>query len=497
MSTPSQTTDAERRDEQDTRARPPGVRVYRGRRISDVLPTIRAELGPDAVILRHREGVGGGVGGFFAQRFVEVEAMPSGPRLDVYDDASDDLLDQVLAPPAPAPASDASAAQAFLERLAAAAAAEPPAPAEEPPAVPRESVLDAISAPPQRGRVNTMASFYADPSAEPESSPFAAAGSSTPIGSPAAEAAGAPAPFAPAPFAPAALAPAPLTPAPLAPAPLTPAPLAPAPEPVSVVSPLAERIHSIDPEVASAIAEELVARGASTEQADRLIDEAASHALPFVADGDLREAVRRTLARHLSALTEPPSTGSVISVVGGGGAGKTRCVAGIAAAYRGTSTLAVSCLALTPEDGGGELTRLLHTHGIAVRAADAAASATWLAGARDGGLVVVDTPAVQMNDPGRVEVLAAELAALKPDHVLVALPATLSVASARQIIERVAPLAPTGIILTHVDETDQLGVAVDLVFDTKLPLAYLHGGFALPGALVPADAHDIAGRLLP
>ena len=51
--------------------------------------------------------------------------------------------------------------------------------------------------------------------------------------------------------------------------------------------------------------------------------------------------------------------------------------------------------------------------------------------------------------------------------------------------------------MTHVDETDQLGVAVDLACDSGLPLAYLHDGLALPGALVPADPQDIAGRLLP
>ena len=76
-----------------------GVRVYRGRKISDVLPTIRAELGADAVILRHREGVGGGVGGFFAQRFIEVEAMPGAPRVDMYDDAPADSLEDLFRVP--------------------------------------------------------------------------------------------------------------------------------------------------------------------------------------------------------------------------------------------------------------------------------------------------------------------------------------------------------------------------------------------------------------
>lgn len=70
-----------------------GVRRYRGRTLDELLPRIRAELGADAVILREREGLVGGVGGFFAQRFIEVDARRGdGQSIDVYDDAPEDDL---------------------------------------------------------------------------------------------------------------------------------------------------------------------------------------------------------------------------------------------------------------------------------------------------------------------------------------------------------------------------------------------------------------------
>ncbi len=56
------------------------VQTYRGRRLEDILPQIREELGPDAVILREREGLVGGFGGFFAQRFIEVQARAAARR---------------------------------------------------------------------------------------------------------------------------------------------------------------------------------------------------------------------------------------------------------------------------------------------------------------------------------------------------------------------------------------------------------------------------------
>src|SRR3954465_5403215 len=52
----------------------PDVKTFRGRSLEEVLPRIRAELGPDAIVLRRREGLGGGGGGFFQRPSVEVDA---------------------------------------------------------------------------------------------------------------------------------------------------------------------------------------------------------------------------------------------------------------------------------------------------------------------------------------------------------------------------------------------------------------------------------------
>src|SRR3954464_6755338 len=53
---------------------PDDVKTFRGRSLEELLPQIRAELGPDAIVLRRREGLGGGVGGFFQRPYVEVDA---------------------------------------------------------------------------------------------------------------------------------------------------------------------------------------------------------------------------------------------------------------------------------------------------------------------------------------------------------------------------------------------------------------------------------------
>ncbi|HVX31638.1 MAG TPA: hypothetical protein VHA80_00730, partial [Solirubrobacterales bacterium] len=75
------------------------AKTYRGSSIEELLPRIRAELGPDAVIVSRREGLIGGIAGFFQKKCVEVDARPGGPRIDVYDDGGDGP-EQVIEPPA-------------------------------------------------------------------------------------------------------------------------------------------------------------------------------------------------------------------------------------------------------------------------------------------------------------------------------------------------------------------------------------------------------------
>ena len=60
------------------------TRKYQGGTLDELLPKIREELGDDAIVVRQREGLTGGVGGFFQKRCVEVEAragtvVPSAP----------------------------------------------------------------------------------------------------------------------------------------------------------------------------------------------------------------------------------------------------------------------------------------------------------------------------------------------------------------------------------------------------------------------------------
>jgi hypothetical protein len=61
-------------------------RIYRGRNVEELIPRIVAELGEDAVVIRHHHGLTGGFAGFFQRSFVEIEARRGAPGIDRYDE---------------------------------------------------------------------------------------------------------------------------------------------------------------------------------------------------------------------------------------------------------------------------------------------------------------------------------------------------------------------------------------------------------------------------
>src|SRR3954465_11106266 len=103
------------------------TKTFRGRTLEEVLPQIKADLGPEAEIIRQREGLTGGVGGFFQRACVEADARPGDPepprrRFDAYDDE----------PAMPEPLSDPMA---------------DPMPEFEPDPLPDESMAEGLEAP--------------------------------------------------------------------------------------------------------------------------------------------------------------------------------------------------------------------------------------------------------------------------------------------------------------------------------------------------------------
>ena len=295
----------------------------------------------------------------------------------------------------------------------------------------------------------------------------------------------------------------PLAPTSAAPSP-EPAPVAPAPEPTAVepepvpaaIVPAPAPVAGLPP-AALVAAERLVARGLRASLAEAIAHEAIAGLAPLIPGADPKELVTDALARRIPM--HPLRSGpGVIGFVGPGGAGKTRCVARLAAAHARHGTMPVSVIALRSPDGGAELRRLLAPYGVALHAVESGAEgAARIAGLRGDGLVLVDTPGVSPRSTGELRSLGAELDALAPDELHLAVPATIGPAAAQELVGGVRELGVGALVLTHTDETEMLGTVIGLAIDSGLPLSYLARGQAVEAGLRPASATDLARELVP
>ena len=180
--------------------------------------------------------------------------------------------------------------------------------------------------------------------------------------------------------------------------------------------------------------------GIGEELVQELIEAAITHVLPLMPPStSLAQTVHTALTQMIPASRPLPAGGAAIAVVGAGGSGKSACCAALVEAYREHSTLPATCVTVSP---------------------DTAFDEPALREARAQGLLLLDTPTVSGADPSSIHELAELLEQLAPDRVVLALPATLGATPAAQLVQALRPLNPTALAITHADETDQLGVAV-------------------------------------
>ncbi len=243
------------------------------------------------------------------------------------------------------------------------------------------------------------------------------------------------------------------------------------------------------------LGERLVQSGVSGQRASTLVAAAVSRRGPFSSDSELADEVRSAIASALPPPRPVPRRGA-IAVVGAGGSGKTRSVAALATAYA-EAGIPVSVASFGSPAREDELGELLHGEDVnIIPAMRTRATARAVASAREESLVIIDTASATPGDGSAIDVIAEAVRSFELDAVYLAVPATLSLPAGLKLVDGFSPFDLAGIIATHVDETDQLGVIAELAMRTSIPIAYTHTGLDLQNAIASADAGDIATSLL-
>lgn len=418
------------------------MKTYRGASIEEVLPQIRADLGPEAVIVSRREGLIGGFGGFFQKRCVEVDARGGGARIDVYDDGGGGTDAPVM--------SELGAPSKPTETII-----EPPTVMEPHPVRNDAATREGLETPAVQ-RLVGEAKPFADllqemtPQASPAPSPAARAYAAVETAS--------------------------------------------APEPVVEPEPVTEPDPDPTPEPRriAALREGMVAAGLGADLAADVVDAVVANVAPFATPSRLRTLVRNELALRLPVAPAPGPGRRHLAVVGPAGTGKTAAVARVAAAHAAAGQ-DVACLTLEPADGGASLRAMLEGSGVEVEAIAYDELAVALLGA-SAQLVLIDTPAAAPSTGVTVESLGVTLRAASVDEIHLAVRAGTASPAAVEMFENLKGLDPNRILVSAAADTSYIGAAVDVAIRTSLPIHYVAESVV---DLAPADPRDLSSRVVP
>jgi flagellar biosynthesis GTPase FlhF len=386
------------------------TKTFRGRSLEEVLPQIRAELGADAIVVRRREGLAGGVAGFFQRSYVEVDARPALDDEKPLEARNDRATAEGLASPA---------IQALVDQAA--------------------PFADALA------RAETNVGERA------QEVLLAAAQGSAGLYGPQPNHAAIVEAYEPAPFE------------------IDPPRDEVAPPRAEIVSP---GLGAERPNVADTHEQRLVAAGLSAALASDIVAEAVAHGLPFSQPRNIKKLIRTALARRMPVMSDLGGEARTIAFVGAGGSGKTSATERLAAAYA-QADAEVVVVSLRAADGGVGLSARLEPLGVSVIAARDGEQAARRLARRQAALTIVDAPGAGPADRAAVAQLAADLRTLGVGEIHLTLPATLSAAAADEQACALSPLGVTHIALTHADQTARPGAPVELAVSGRRALSYV------------------------
>ena len=479
------------------------TRTYRGGSLEELLPRIRAELGDDAVVVRQREGLTGGVAGFFQRRMVEIEARRGQSSLGVDWFAAEPEEEHVVTPSPRFIAQDAPGApvrtpsaepeqeqerEAESEVVAAAVPSAqetfvppgreaPPTPSRPAPFAAYLSAAEALPEPAPSPAFNGV----------PESVPSALAGDAFPNAEEL---------MRDALRAHEASAPEPIVTSPQVDAIPPSEPGRPEPPPSLAGRQPARRGEVVAavarPQAARHLAGVLADRGLSAELATTLVDDALVHRLPLEPISTLGDAVAAQLAERIPVATLSGGAARTLVLAGAPGSGAPRLVAGIAAAYASRTTVDVACIALRTPDAGAALAAALAPLGVPVHAAaDGAEAATHVRMLGHEALVVIDTAPLTVEGTAA---LAADLAALGEHELHLAI-GPGGGPTAQPLIRA---LHPKRLALGDPTDPVHLGAVLQAAIDAACPITFAAGAASAGRpdlAVHPADASALARTL--
>lgn len=204
------------------------------------------------------------------------------------------------------------------------------------------------------------------------------------------------------------------------------------------------------------------------------------------------------LARRIPVLSDARLMRmSRLVLVGPTGAGKTTTLAKLAArAVQEHGARNVALITLDDQRAGAEAQLAVYARllGIPLRVAQGVDGLRRdLAACEDCARVFIDTAGLGPADK-RLAALLPDIARIEGLHAMLALPANLQQEDLLATMARFRAVRPQGVVLTKIDECSRLGPAISALVGSRMPLAWLSDGQAVPQDLHRASAADLVTR---
>jgi len=245
--------------------------------------------------------------------------------------------------------------------------------------------------------------------------------------------------------------------------------------------------------------------GVDNDVAEAVLHNIVAHRIPFVAERDLRDLVRETIAETINVSTGWPAIGRChrIAIVGASGSGKSSVVAKLAEGYAG-SGLSVGVISIIA--GANTSSQIAaHANDPLIRrgtmevqfAADPEQMIASLQRFGQRDVVLIDTPSSTYLDAASFNAVSRCLAAVRIDDVQVTIPLATSVREAESVVDHFQPMGVQRLIVTKLDESRYAGQLLNYGFRFRLPMTFLTDGQRVPEDIRAASATEIAELIVP
>ncbi|MFO0670901.1 MAG: AAA family ATPase [Polyangiaceae bacterium] len=220
---------------------------------------------------------------------------------------------------------------------------------------------------------------------------------------------------------------------------------------------------------------------------------------------NLKERLRDAISDVIRVMPWPVAHEgrALVAMVGPAGVGKTTSAAKLAAhAIRAGKSVTLVGADSFRVGAAMQLQRYAELLGTHFELAASAGELARVLKRDQSDLVIVDTSGQAMPEPHAPEAFvqrSAEGEGLggRARYVLLCVPAAIRAADARRVSSRYGVLAPNGLIVTKLDETDAPAGLLHASYATRLPTTALCFGPQVPDAIAPASHGAILDHLIP